>query len=80
MFITPKRPIPILLAILKYSEDKLHYILKVVLKARGTILTPIFTLAPVPIVFQDKPWEKYLKARFLNIYWDKTHIKYYKFY
>lgn len=67
---TPPSPYPSSSSMLKNSKDDFQQILKVVLKAR----TPIVT-APLP----EDPWERPLKPRFSDVYWDKTHLMCYNF-
>lgn len=55
----------------KYLEDVLQHIFKTVHKAR----TPTAFM-----VSSKNPHKRLLKARFLNIYWEKIHIEYYNFY
>ena len=61
----------------KYSEDDLQQILKAVLEAWA----PISTLVPAPVpafVVSKVPREK-LKARFPDVYYEKSHMDYYNF-
>lgn len=76
-FCNSKNPGPIhsprLLAaffIMNYSEDDFQHILKRVFE----IKIPVIILASL-----KSPWEKLLKTRFPDVYWKKTHIKYYNF-
>lgn len=50
---------------MKYIEEDLQKILKTVLKAH--------------ILFFNGPHKKLLKVRLSDIYYDKSHIKYYNF-
>ena len=54
-------------------EKDVQQIFKTVQEARPP------TLVPQPLVFPNKPCEKFLKARFSNVYCGKTHIKCYNF-
>ena len=60
-------------SMVKYLEADLQQIFTTVLETR------LPALAPQPLVFSDGPYEKPLKARFPELYCDKTHMECYNF-
>ena len=87
----PKPPVTNALAatsVLKYSEDDLQRILKVVLEAKAPVPAPVPFSAPVPApapalvlapIVTEAPRKK-LKARSLDVYREKSHMDCYNFY
>lgn len=53
----------------KYFEDNLQYIFKTIQEAKILIA----------LILLEKPYNKALKAIFLNVYYDKTYMEYYNF-
>ena len=61
----------------QYLEDDFQRIVKTVLDSRPLVCPS----APAPAPQQYKgPRERPLKARFLDVYWGKIHLKYYNFF
>lgn len=58
------------LPIAKYLKNNLQYIFKTVIETKTIIAINIFA---------DKPCEKFLKVKFLDVYYNKTYINYYNF-
>ena len=63
-------------SVVRYLEDDLQQILRIVLDSRP--LAPIS--APATASHYEDPRERPLKAWFPDIYWDKTHLEYYNFF
>ena len=66
----------------KYLENDFQRIVKTILKARllsfsALGLVPAFIIAAA--LHYKGLYERFLKAWFPNIYWDKTHLKCYNF-
>ena len=65
-------------SVVRYLEDDLQRILRTVLDSK--LPTPV----PAPIVatalHYEGPRERLLKARFLDVYWGKTHMECYNFF
>ena len=69
--------------VMRYLKDNLQQIVKTIFKARP--LPPLApALVPAPVVAVAPQYEgrckRLLNAGFLDIYWDKTHLKYYNFF
>ena len=64
-------------SVVRYWEDDLQRIFRTVLDSRPPAPVPAPVAAASP--YFEGPHVRLLKARFLDIYWDKTHLKYYNF-
>ena len=69
----PAPPPALVNSIARYSKKDLQWIFKTVLE------TTALGLALQPLVFLNGPLTKFLKARFPNLYYSKTHIECYNF-
>ena len=58
----------------KYFKKDLQQIFKTILEAKAPVLTS------QPLVFPNRPYKRLLKARFLDMYCDKTYMEYYNFF
>ena len=65
-------------SVIEYLKDDLQRIFKTVLdfESLAPVPTPIVAAAP----YYEGPRERLLKAWFLDIYWDKTHLECYNFF
>ena len=68
---------PVNFFLVRYSEDDLQRIFRTVLDFRPPALVP--ALVDVAAPHYEERDERPLKARFLDIYWGKTHLKCYNF-
>ena len=59
-----------------YIKNDLQQIFKTILEAGGPALAP--ALAPVPAT-SEEPWDKLLKARSPDVYYEKSHMDCYNF-
>ena len=65
-------------SVVRYLEDDLQWIFRTVLDFRPPAPVPALVVAAVP--HSEESRERPLKARFLDIYWGKTHLKCYNFF
>ena len=63
-------------SVVRYLEDNLKWILRTVLDSRPLAPVP----APAAVPHYEGPCKRPLKARFPDIYWDKTHLECYNFF
>ena len=65
-------------SVVRYLEDDLQRIFRTILNCKPPVPVPAPVVAAVPHF--EGLCKRPLKARFLEIYWDKTHLKCYNFF
>ena len=70
-------------SVVRYSKNDLQQIVRIIFEA-GLLLSPVFAPVPAPVFaaapHYEGPRERSLKARFLDIYRDKTQLECYNFF